>query len=82
MIPDDLLQYIQDPATGPCPDPVLSRPALGSIRHPIQWVPVAVCPGAKQQGRVADHSLPSSAKVKNGGAIPPLSIRLHGVVLN
>jgi hypothetical protein len=38
--------------------------------------------GAKRQGREADHSLPSSAEVKNGGAIPLLPIRLHGVVLN
>jgi hypothetical protein len=28
--------------------------------------------GVKQQGREADHSPPSSAKVKNSGAIPPL----------
>jgi hypothetical protein len=27
----------------------------------------------KQQGHKADHSPPSSVKVKNGGAIPPLS---------
>jgi hypothetical protein len=29
-----------------------------------------------------DHSPPSNAKVKNGGAIPPLPIHLNGVVLN
>jgi hypothetical protein len=40
-----------------------SRPALG----PIQ--PVGI-------GREADHSSPSSADVKNGGAIPP-----HAIVL-
>jgi hypothetical protein len=28
--------------------------------------------GVKRQGREADHSPPSSAEVKNGGAIPPL----------
>jgi hypothetical protein len=28
--------------------------------------------GVKQQGREADHSLPSSAEVKNGGAMPGL----------
>jgi hypothetical protein len=28
--------------------------------------------GAKRQGREADHSPPSSAEVKNGGAMPPL----------
>jgi hypothetical protein len=30
----------------------------------------------------ADHSPPSSAEVKNNGAIPPLSICLHGIVLD
>jgi hypothetical protein len=32
----------------------------------------ASCPGSKAAGREADHSPPSSADVKNGGAIPPL----------
>jgi hypothetical protein len=31
-----------------------------------------VSPGVKQQGREADHSLPSSAEVTNGGIILPL----------
>jgi hypothetical protein len=30
-------------------------------------------PWVKRPGREADHSPPSSAEVKNGGAIPPLS---------
>jgi hypothetical protein len=51
--------------------------------HPfIQLVPGAVSLEVKRQGREADHSPPSSAEVKNGGAIPPLPLRLHGVVLN
>jgi hypothetical protein len=29
-----------------------------------------------------DHSSPSNANAKNGGAIPPLPIRLNGVVIN
>jgi hypothetical protein len=33
---------------------------LGLTQPPIQWVP-----GAKRSGREADHSLPSSAEVKN-----------------
>jgi hypothetical protein len=37
--------------------------------------------GLKRPERVADHSLPSSAEVKNGGATPPLP-HLHGEVLN
>jgi hypothetical protein len=43
---------------------------------------VAVSLRAKQQECEADHSPPSSAKVKNGGAMPPLPIRLHGMVPN
>jgi hypothetical protein len=29
-------------------------------------------PGGKAAGREADHSSPSSVKVKNGGTVPPL----------
>jgi hypothetical protein len=32
----------------------------------------ALSPGLKRQEREAEHSLPSSAEVKNVGAIPPL----------
>jgi hypothetical protein len=39
-------------------------------------------PGGILAGRKADHSHPANAELKNGGAIPPLPIRLHGVVLN
>jgi hypothetical protein len=44
------------------------RPALGPTQPLIQWLP-----GVKRQRREADHSPPTSAEVKNGGAIPPLS---------
>jgi hypothetical protein len=42
------------------------RPDLlwGSIQPPIQWVPGALSPGVKRQGREADHSLPTSAQIK------------------
>jgi hypothetical protein len=33
-------------------------------------------------GREVDRSPPPTAKVKNGRAIPPFSIGLHGMVLN
>jgi hypothetical protein len=39
-------------------------------------------PGVKKPRREADKSLPSSVEVKNGGAIPPLLIRLHGIMIN
>jgi hypothetical protein len=33
-----------------------SRPALGSIQPPIQWVPEALSPGVKRPGREAEDS--------------------------
>jgi hypothetical protein len=47
----------------------------GSGPHPASY-PMgagALFPGAKHPGREADHFSPSSAEVKKGGAIPPLS---------
>jgi hypothetical protein len=44
--------------------------ALGPTQ--LQWVPGAFSPGVKLQEREADHSPPSSAEVKKGGAILPL----------
>jgi hypothetical protein len=49
-----------------------SRPALGPTQPSIQYVLGALSPGVKQPGREADHSPPSIAGLKNGGAIPPL----------
>jgi hypothetical protein len=49
-----------------------SRPALRSIEPPIQCVLVDLYTGVKRQGREVDHSPPSSAEIKNDGAIPPL----------
>jgi hypothetical protein len=46
---------------------IAARAALGPTQPPIQWVP-----GVKRQGREADHFPPSSAEVKNTGAIPSL----------
>jgi hypothetical protein len=42
-----------------------SRTALGPTQPPIQWIPGTLSLGVKRQGREADHSLPSSAEVKN-----------------
>jgi hypothetical protein len=44
-----------------------SRPTLEPPQPLIQWEP-----GIKRQGREAGHSPPTSAEVKEGGAIPPL----------
>jgi hypothetical protein len=42
----------------------MSRMALGPTQPPIQWVPGALSLGVKRLEREADHSPPSSAKVK------------------
>jgi hypothetical protein len=39
---------------------------------PIQLVSWTLPMGQRGQGRETGHSSPSSAEVKNGGAIPPL----------
>jgi hypothetical protein len=51
----------------------MSRPALGLIQPPIQWVLWARSPGIKRQGSKADHSPLSSAEVKKEGVISSLS---------
>jgi hypothetical protein len=61
----------------------------------IKWVPGALTPGAQQPGHKADHSLPSSAEVKNMWSYTSIplyvfitwylikqAIHLHGVVLS
>jgi hypothetical protein len=50
-----------------------SRPNIGPTQPPIQLVLGALSPGVKRQGRVADHLAPTSAEVKQRGAIHPLS---------
>jgi hypothetical protein len=50
-----------------------SRQTLGPNQPPIQWVPETISPRVKRQRRDAHHSPPSSAEVKNDGAIPPFS---------
>jgi hypothetical protein len=47
------------------------KPARGLTRTPVEWVPGAVSPGVKRLWREVDRSPPSSAKAKNGGAVPP-----------
>jgi hypothetical protein len=61
---------------------ITSRPALGPVQPPVQWILEAVCLGVKQHGCETDHSPPCSAEVKNGGAVFPLPICLHGIMLN
>jgi len=72
-----------------------SRWAPGPTQPPIQWVLGAVTSEVKWSGREADHSSPSSTKIKNAWSCtstPPYvfvqerlikrEIRLHGVVLS
>jgi hypothetical protein len=50
---------------------------------PIQWVPGTLFLGVKRPEPEADHSPPSSAKVKNAWNYTSTpSIHIHGVVLN
>jgi hypothetical protein len=51
----------------------LQYPVLFS-GHPASYPTVArsLIFGGKAAGREADHSPPSSAEVKNGGAVPPI----------
>jgi hypothetical protein len=60
---------------------LLCNVQTGSGAHPASY-PGALSPGVERPGRQADHSPPSSAEVENGGAVPLLSLRLHGAVLN
>jgi hypothetical protein len=49
-----------------------SRPDLGPTQPPKQQAPGALSSKVNRPGREVDHSPPSSAEVKNGGAIPSL----------
>jgi hypothetical protein len=51
-----------------------------SIQHPVQWVLGALSPEVEQPEREADHLLPSSAEVKNSGAVPPVPDTLSSMV--
>jgi hypothetical protein len=44
--------------------PTSSRPALGAIQRPIQWVKGVIFEGMKRPGREADHSPPTFVEVK------------------
>jgi hypothetical protein len=50
-----------------------SRPSLEPTQLPMECVLEALSPGIKRPWREADHSPPSSAGVKNEGAINPLT---------
>jgi hypothetical protein len=60
-----------------------SRPALGPIQPPVQWVQGALSLEVKRSGRAADHSPPSSADVKGCVELYLQSpVCLNGVVLS
>jgi hypothetical protein len=60
-----------------------STTALGPTQPPIQCVQGALSLGVKRTGCEADHSPPSSARVKNASSYTfTPSIGLHGVVLS
>jgi hypothetical protein len=47
------------------------RPTLGPTQPSNQWLPGALSPEVKRQGREADLSHLSNTEFKKGGAIPP-----------
>jgi hypothetical protein len=52
---------------------IVFRLALGPTQPPAQWERGDFSPDVKRPGREADHLPPSTAEVKNGEAITPLS---------
>jgi hypothetical protein len=58
---------------------ILHSVQTGSGAHPASYRGLFPRGGG---GGEADHFFPSSAEVNNGGAIPPISICLHGDVVN
>jgi hypothetical protein len=60
----------------------VSRSAQKSIQPPIQLAPASLSLGIKQTRNQAVHSPLTSAEIKDGEAIPPLPISLHGVAFN
>jgi hypothetical protein len=58
------------------------RPDLGPTQPPIQWVLGALSLGVEWQGHEADHSPPTSVKVKKLWTYTSAPPCLHGVVLN
>jgi hypothetical protein len=55
------------------------RADVRPIQPPIQWMSRALSLSVKRLEPELDHISPSSAEVKNGGAIPPI---LHYIILN
>jgi hypothetical protein len=51
---------------------IASRRVLRPTQSPIQLMQEALTLGVRRQGRESEHSPPSIAGVKNGGAIPSL----------
>jgi hypothetical protein len=60
----------------------VSIAAMEPTNLPIQWIPGVISSVVKRPGREADHSYPSNAEDKNSKAIPPLPMRLLGLVPN
>jgi hypothetical protein len=48
----------------------------------LNMVPGIISSVVKLPGSEVDNSPPSIAEYKNGGDVPPLPLRLYGVVLN
>lgn len=63
------------------PDPPPVQTGSRAHRPPTQSVPKALSPKVKLLGAEVEHSLSSSADVRNAVAMAPLPRHLHGVLL-
>jgi hypothetical protein len=59
-----------------------SRPALWPNQPRIESVPGALSALVKRPGHESYQSPPCGVEMKNGGVIPPLYQRIHGMMIN
>jgi hypothetical protein len=65
----------------PGKEKIFTSPKIGSGAHPASYQ-MGTGFDSPESKMTGDNSLQTTAEVNDGGAIPPLSICLHGIVLN
>jgi hypothetical protein len=58
----------------------VSRPVLGSIQRPIQWVPGAFSFAVKWPLGEVDQSSPTGAEVRKRGSVHEFALSIHVLV--
>jgi hypothetical protein len=61
---------------------IVLRLVLGTTKPSLHWDSGALSCELNGQGNEADQTPPSNVDVRNGGAIHPLHICIHGIMLN